>query len=89
MNSLLPSNRGIDVVILVNGKAIAGQVDKIPLIINNKVIDEHGLSGCRRCHGEPLTACKHVDQTAFSDIRTTDKRILRLTVHIGTLVSTA
>lgn len=25
MNSLLPSNRGIDVVILVNGKAIAGQ----------------------------------------------------------------
>ena len=53
------------------------------------MIDEHGLSGCRRCHGQSLTACKHVDQTAFSDIRTADKGILRFSVHIGTLVSAA
>ena len=66
------------------GKAIARQVDKVPLLINNKVVDQKCLSGSCRCLCQLPVVRQHIDKTRLADIASSDESILGLSVF-GTL----
>ena len=42
--------------------AVAGKIDDIPLVVDEDVVDKHGLTGSRRSHGETGLSCEHVDE---------------------------
>ena len=69
------------------GIAIAGKVDEIPLIINNKVVDEYRLARCGRRLGEARPARQHVDKAGLAHIASSYKSEFRQ-FSLGTLVHT-
>ena len=69
------------------GVAISWEVHQVPRIVDDKVIDEHRLTRCGRCHGQLGLAGEHIDEARLTYIRSTDKCILRLPV-LGAFVQT-
>lgn len=57
------------------GKAIAGKVHEIPLIIDRKMIDQLRLAGDTGSLGQFVVIAKHVDQRGLADVTATDKGI--------------
>lgn len=68
--------------------SVPGQVDEVPCLVDDKVVDEHGLAGCGRCHGQFGLACKHIDKARLPYVRASYKGIfwqssLRAMVYAG------
>ena len=57
------------------GIAVARKIDDVPVLINQEVIDEHGLSRSCGCHGESFTPRQHVDEAGFSNVGTSDEGV--------------
>ena len=60
------------------GKSVAWQIHQIPLVINNKVVDEQRFTGCSTGLGQILLAGEHIYQARFAYVRTTNKGVLGL-----------
>ena len=58
------------------GEAIARQVDQIPLVVDDEMVDKQGLSRCGRCLGESLVVAEHVDEARLSHVTSADEGIL-------------
>lgn len=61
-------------------EAVAGEVDEIPLLVDEEMVDEDGLSRRERSLGEACAASEHVDETALSHVTAPDKGKLRFAV---------
>lgn len=59
------------------GKAIARQVDDIPLIVDVKVIDQLGFAGRAGGFGKLFVIGDHIDQGRLADIASPDEGVLR------------
>ena len=46
--------------------AIAGEVDDIPTVVDEEVVDEHRFAGSGGCHGETVAAGEHIDERGFA-----------------------
>ena len=57
------------------GIAVARKVDDVPVLINQEMIDEHGLSRSCGRHGESFTSRQHVDEAGFSNVGTSDEGV--------------
>ena len=55
------------------GISVSWKIDQIPFLIDEEMIDEQSLTGCRTGHGQFVVACKHVDETAFAHIASSDE----------------
>ena len=58
------------------GIAVAGQIHKIPVLVDKKVVDEQCLTGCGRCHGQALAVSQHVDEAGFTHVGTAYECVL-------------
>ncbi len=68
--------QAVAVILAAAGIAIAGQIDYIPAVVHQKVIDKHGLSRGRRSHGKSFAAGEHIDERRLTYVRASDKGIL-------------
>lgn len=59
------------------GKAITGQIDHIPFVVDIEMIEQLGLPGSVGGLGHLVIIAKHVDQRGFADIASPDEGILR------------
>ena len=66
------------------GVAVAGEVDKVPLIVDEEMINKLGLAGAARGFGESLDTGEHIDERRLADIRASDEGVLGATV-VGAL----
>ena len=57
------------------GKTIAGQIYQVPLVINNKVVNEQCFTGCGTGLSQIFLAGKHVYQARLTHVRTTNKGV--------------
>lgn len=57
--------------------AISREVHQVPFFINQEMVDKHRLARHRRRHRQFLAPRKHVNQTAFANIASTNKGIFR------------
>ena len=62
-------------VLTALGIAVARKVDDVPVLINQEMIDEHGLSRSCGRHGESFTPRQHVDEAGFSNVGTSDEGV--------------
>ena len=53
--------------------AVSWKVYKIPLPVDEEVVDQPGLSGLAGSHGKILLAAEHVDQRRLADIGSSDE----------------
>ena len=72
------------------GVAVAGEIDDIPGVVYEEMVDEHGLAGGGRGHGHAFFAHKHIDKRRLAHIRAADESIFvtvddrsRYTAHVG------
>ena len=71
-------------IFAASGIAIAGEVDDVPTVVDDEMIDEHRLAGRRRRGGKAFARSEHIDKAAFAHIASPDKGIF-WTVALGTL----
>lgn len=57
--------------------SVAGKVHKIPVLVNQKMVDEDGFAWSCRCFGEMLSSSQHIDEAGFSNIASPYKSELR------------
>ena len=57
------------------GIAVAGEVYQIPLLVDEEVVDEHGLAGSGRGHGQSFAPSQHIDETGFSYVGPSDEGV--------------
>ncbi len=57
------------------GVAISRKVYNVPALVDEEMVDEHGLSRCGRGHGEPFSPGQHIDETGFSYVGASDESI--------------
>ena len=55
------------------GVAISGKIHQMPGLVDEEMVDEHGLSWGGRGHGEPFSPGQHIDETGFSGIAAAKK----------------
>jgi len=58
-------------------KAIAGQIDDIPLVVDIEMIDQLGFAGGAGGLGQLVIVANHIDQRGLADIAAADKGIFR------------
>lgn len=61
-------------------ESISGQIDKIPLFVDNEMVDEECLSGCGRGLREILMPAQHIDERRFPDVASPYEGIFGLVV---------
>lgn len=66
------------------GKAVTGQIDQIPTVVDDEVVDEKRLAGSGRCLRQSLVIAQHVDEARLAHVRPADEGIFGLMVF-GTL----
>ncbi len=57
------------------GIAVSRKVDDVPVLVDQEMIDEHGLSRGCGCHGKPFPPCQHIDEAGFSNVGTSDEGV--------------
>ncbi len=57
------------------GVSVAREVHDVPAVVDQEVVDQHGLAWCRGCHGKILAPCKHVDERGFTNVASSDEGI--------------
>ena len=57
------------------GVAVSRKVYNVPALVDEEMVDEHGLSRCGRGHGEPFSPGQHIDETGFSYVGASDESI--------------
>ena len=57
------------------GIAVSRKVYNVPALVDEEMVDEHGLSRCGRGHGKPFSPGQHIDETGFSYVGASDESI--------------
>ena len=58
------------------GIAVAGEIHEIPAVVDEEVVDEHGLAWRRAREGQSFVASEHVDEARLAHIAAAYERIL-------------
>lgn len=58
------------------GIAVAREIDNVPLVIYDEMVDEKGLAWGGRCLGETILLHEHIDQARLAYIRPSDEGVL-------------
>lgn len=58
------------------GIAVAWEVNNVPLVIYDEMVDEKGLAWGRRSLGETILLHEHIDQTRLTHVRPSDEGVL-------------
>ena len=59
------------------GESVTGKIHQVPLLVDEEVVDEHGLSRHGGCLGQLVIAGEHVYETALAHIASTDEGVFR------------
>ena len=62
------------------GIAVPGQIDEIPIFVDEEVIDAHGLAWCGRGEGEVFPFCQGIDERGFAYVASSDEGIFGASV---------
>ena len=62
------------------GIAVSGEVDEIPFVVDDEMVDEQRLTGSGGSLCQAFVVAKHVDETRLADIASSDEGKLRLVV---------
>ena len=67
----------VTVLATASGVTVSGQVDQVPAVVDDEMVDELRLTGLLRRHGQLFASRQHIDQRRLADVRPSDKGILR------------
>jgi len=59
---------------------VARQVNQVPVLVYEEMVDKECLARCSRCHGQPLAVSQHIDKAGLAHVGAPYKSVLRAVV---------